>query len=112
MDELDGSATVIALPVAAQWSDWCLGDLSDALRTAVTALGASAPAGFVVVHPPTVGDPWPMVQVKVADLGELDGLRRSLHPEELLPEWADDQSPTSFMAQVDHVLIRVTTGSE
>lgn len=112
MEDVDGSATVIPLPVAAQWSDWCLGDLSDALRTAVIALGASAPAGFVVVHPPTAGDPWPVVQVKVADLVELDGLRRSLGPEELLPQCADASSDLSFLAQVDHVLIRVTTGGE
>ena len=112
MDDIDGSATVVPLPIAAQWSDWCLGDLSDALRTAVTALGASAPAGFVVVHPPTLGDPWPVVQVKVADLTELDTLRGGLGPEELLPQCPDDPSDPSFVAQVDHVLIHVTTGGE
>lgn len=96
-------------PFRAGWGDWCIGDLSDALRTATELLGPTAPVGWVALYPPAGGDHLPVVQVAVPDKQALNTVVDQLASDRCRRMFLDDPSERTVEVEADGVIVHLWT---
>jgi hypothetical protein len=105
-----GGSAVTPRP-STQWGDWCLGDLSDALRRVATMLGPDSPAGRVSVYPPAGNEQLPCVQLTVDDEVDVRKIRSALSHGDYLLRFDEDPSDGSFQVEVADVHLDVSMWS-
>ena len=90
------------------WGDWCLGDLSDALRRVAAMLGPESPAARVSVYPPDGNEEVPCVQLTVDDAAGVDKIRTALSHGDYLLRFREDPNGDSFQVEVADVYLDVS----
>lgn len=88
-------------PVSGTWGEWCLGDLSDTLRRACSALGPSMPASWVEVAPPEGPRRTPFVQMIVPTRAVLEQAGRDLTACDPAPFFMPETSERRLVVELE-----------
>ena len=94
----------LALP---GWSDWAMGDLTQAVKRTEALLGASAAVGGVAIDLPGSLAVAPRVSVIVKDESLVAELRSRVAASEYLPHFLGKQLTWVFCADVNDLHLRV-----